>query len=251
MLDVVGALLLGAILVADLAVLIGLAAIRPVARFAAFVIAAAWTSLIVAIAALGGFAPAVTGPFPAPVIAFLVLMIGGLVAWIRWPAFRNAFLSLPLAGLVGINAFRIGGICFLILHDRGRLAAPFATSAGWGDIMTGLAAIPLAAMAASRGKLPRGLLTVWNAFGALDLIAAIILGALSAPGTPFRLFSEAPGTVVMGTLPWVAVPTLLVPLYLMTHLTIAARLRSAGTGRVTAPGQVDNRPQDRLTPRAA
>lgn len=249
MLDLIGALLLGAIWAADLTVLIGLAAIRPVARFVAFVIAAAWTSLIVAIAALNGFAPGVTGAFPSPVIAFLVLMIGGIVAWIAWPAFRNAFLSLPLAGLVGINAFRIGGICFLMLHHQGRLAAPFSTSAGWGDIITGLAAIPLAAIAAWRGNLPRGLLTVWNAFGALDLIVAIILGGLSAPGTPFRLFSEAPGTVVMGTLPWVLVPAVLVPLYLMTHLTIAARLRRAR--HVTAPGQVDNRPQDTLTRRAA
>ncbi|MFB3827206.1 MAG: hypothetical protein ACE15B_10575 [Bryobacteraceae bacterium] len=242
---------MGAICAAGLIVLIGLAAIRPVARFAAFVIAAAWTALIFGIAALGGFAPGVTGPFPGPVVAFLVLMIGGLVAWMAWPAFRNAFLSLPLAGLAGINAFRIGGICFLILHDRGRLAAPFAFSAGWGDIITGLAAIPLAGMAAWKGKLPRGLLTVWNVFGALDLIVAILLGALSAPGTPFRLFPQAPGTVVMGTLPWVVVPTLLVPLYLMSHLAIAVRLRSAGLGRATAPGQVDNRPQDTLTRMAA
>jgi hypothetical protein len=248
MLDIIGALLLGAICAADLIVLIGLAAIRPGAKVAAFAIAAAWTSLIVAIAALGGFAPGVTGPFPAPVIAFLVLIIGGLVAWIAWPAFRNALLSVPLAGLTGINIFRIGGIFFLILHVQGRLAAPFAISAGWGDIITGLAAIPLAVMAAWRGNLPRGPLTVWNAFGTLDLIAAIVLGGLSAEGTPFRVFSVAPGSTAMGTLPWAMVPALLVPLYLMTHLTIAARLRSAGTGRATAPGQVDN---DTLTRRAA
>jgi hypothetical protein len=251
MLDLVGALFLGAICVADVGILIGLARLRPVARLAAFVIAAAWTSLVFAIAALGGFASGITGPFPSPVIAFLVLMIAGLVAWFAWPSFRNALLGLPLAALVGINAFRIGGICFLILHDRGRLAAPFAISAGWGDIVTGLAAIPLAFLAATKGKLPRGLLTVWNAFGALDLIVAITLGGLSAPGTPFRVFTEAPGTIVMGTLPWVGVPTLLVPLYLMTHLTIAARLRAAGAGHATAPGQVDNQPQDALTRRAA
>jgi len=214
-------------------VLISLAAIRPVAKFAA----------------LGGFG--VTGPFAPPPIAFLILMTGGLVAWSVWPAFRNALLSLPLTGLIGINAFRIGGICFLILHDRGRLAAPFATSAGWGDIITGVAAVALAGMAAWKGKLPRGLLAVWNAFGALDLTVAIILGALSAPGTPFRLFTGAPGTVVMGTLPWVGVPALLVPLYLMTHLTIAARLRSVGTGHATMIGLVDNRPRGIVTRRAA
>ena len=192
MLDVIGALLLGGILVADVAVLIGLAAIRPAARLAAFAVAAAWTFLIFAIAALGGFAPGTTGKFPGPVIAFLVLMIGGLVAWFAWSTFRAAFLSVPLAALVGVNAFRIGGICFLALHNAGRLAAPFLTSAGWGDIITGLAAIPLAAMAALRGRLPRGVLTAWNIFGALDLIAAIVLGALSAD-TPFRVFPEACG----------------------------------------------------------
>jgi hypothetical protein len=65
-------------------------------------------------------------------------------------------------------------------------------SAGWGDIITGLAAIPLAAAAGGRGKLPRWLLTAWTAFGMLDLILAITLGALSAPGTPFRAFYRSP-----------------------------------------------------------
>ncbi len=226
-------------------VLIGLAAIRPAAKFAGFVIAALWTSVIFAIAALGGFATGVTGPFPTPVIAFLVLTIGGLVAFLRWPAFRNALLSVPLAGLIGINASRVVGVCFLILHGQGRLGAPFATSAGWGDIITGVAAIPLAVVAA-RGRLPRGVLIAWNAFGALDLIVAIMLGALSAPGTPFQLFMEAPGTAAMGVLPWVGIPTLLVPLYLMTHLAIAARLRSVDTVQVDKQSclitQTDSRP---------
>jgi hypothetical protein len=251
MFDVFGALLLGVICAADMTILISLAAIRPVVKFAAFIIAAAWTLLIFSIAALGGFASSATGPLPAPAIAFLILMFGGLLAWFAWPAFRDAMLSIPLAGLVGINAFRIGGICFLILHYRGRLAAPFATSAGWGDMIADLAAILLAGMAAWRGKLPKVLLAVWNAFGALDLIVAIILGVLSPPGTPFRVFTDAPGTVAMGTLAWVGVPTLLVPLYLMTHLTIAVRLRSVDAKHATTPGQVDNSPRRIATRRAA
>ena len=246
MLDLIGSLLMGVVCAVDVIVLISLAAIRPVARFAAFLIAAAWASVIFAIGAMGGFGPGVTGPFPTPVIAFLVLMIGGLIAFFEWPSFRNALLSLPLTALVGINACRIGGVGFLILHNQGRLAAPFATSAGWGDIITGLAAIPLAFMA-SRGKLSRGPLIIWNVFGALDLIVAIMLGALSAPGTPFQLFTEAPGTLAMGTLPWVVIPTLLVPLYLMTHLTVATRLRLRST--ITVPA--NNLPNDTLTNRAA
>ena len=54
-----------------------------------------------------------------------------------------------------------------------------------------------------------------------------MLAALSSPGTPFRLFTEGPGNVVMATLPWILIPTTLVPLWLLVHLTIAWRLRSA------------------------
>jgi hypothetical protein len=138
----------------------------------------------------------------------------------------------PLAALIGVNIFRIGGIFFLILHAQGRLASPFATSAGWGDILTGAFAIPLA-IAASQRSIPRAALIAWNAFGALDLLDAIVLGALSAP-TPFQVFTEAPGTLAMGTLPWVAVPALLVPVYLMTHLAIATRTRSAGMTNIAS-----------------
>ena len=241
MLDIVGALVLGAICTADIAVLIGLAVVRPAAKVVALIIAVAWISLIFAIGALGGFAAGVAGPFPTPVIPFLTLTIGGLVAWFAWPPFRSALRSIPLWALIGINAFRILGVFFLVLHDQGRLAAPFASSAGWGDIITGLAAIPLAAVAAWRGRVPRVLLAAWTAFGALDLIAAITFGALSAPGTPFRVFTESPGTVAMGTLPWVGIPAFLVPLYLMTLLTIAARLRTMAETPNKERGRYGNR----------
>lgn len=233
MLDVIGALVLGAIGMAFLVVLIGLAAIRPASKFIAFAIAVTWISLIVTIAALGGFATGVAGPFPAPVMAFLVLVIAGLTAWMAWPAFRRAVRSIPMVGLVGINGVRVAGVFFLILHAEGRLAAPFSTSAGWGDIIAGGIAIPLAALMAWKGTVPRWLVGSWNALGILDLITAIVLGALSAPGTPFRVFTEAPGTNAMGILPWVMIPAILVPLFLLTHLAIAVRLRAAHTEEIT------------------
>jgi hypothetical protein len=61
--------------------------------------------------------------------------------------------------------------------------------------------------------------------GRIFTVNAITLGALSAPGTPFRVFTEGPGTTAMNTLPWIMVPTMLVPLYLLIHFTIAAKLR--------------------------
>ena len=232
MLDVIGALVFGAICVAELVALIGSAAIRPAVKFVSFAAAAAWITLLVVIAAVGGFGPAVAGPVPAPVVPFLILVVGGLVAWFASPGFRNAFLSVPLVRLVGIHTVRVAGVFFLLLHAQGRLASPFAASAGWGDIIAGAGAIPLVALLAWKGTAPRWALRLWNAVGALDLITAVSLGALSAAGTPFRVFTEAPGTVAMGTLPWVLIPSALVPLFLMTHLAIAVRLRAPFTNEV-------------------
>jgi len=234
MMDVIAALTASAVLVIFLIMLIGTASLRPVARACAYGIAAGWVVLMIGIAASGGFAPGAIGPVPGPVLGFGAFVIAGLAAWFWWPAFRDTLLGLPLSGLIGLSAFRIGGVFFLILFAQGRLSAPFAQSAGWGDIITGLVAIPLAAMTAA-GTLPsRRLIAAWNAFGTLDLLAAILLGALSSPGTPFQVFTEGPGTAVMATLPWVIIPTILVPLWLLVHLTIATRLRTAPSQRPLA-----------------
>ena len=235
MLDVIAGIAFGAMFAADVTILVSFAAVSVTSKFAASASAAAWVAAIVAVAAMGGFRPGLLGPIPTPVLAFTALVFGSLVAWLSWPAFRDALLSVPLAALIGINGFRIGGVFFLLLFADGRLSAPFAPSAGWGDIITGIAAIPIAAIAASRRNVSRRILTAWNAFGALDLVVAVTLAFLSAPGTPFRVFTEGPGTVVMTTLPWILVATFLVPLYLLTHLTIAARLRLSRHANVAPP----------------
>jgi hypothetical protein len=194
-----------------------------------------WGGIILAIAALGGFAPGATGPVPAPVLAFvglLALLLGG---WFLVPQFRNILLSVPVPALIGLNAMRLGGVFFLVLYADGRLSAPFAPAAGWGDILVAGLVIPLAAMVTSRADERSVVLTLWNAHGAIDLMVAGSLGLLSAPGTPFRVFTEGPGTLAMTTMPWIMVPTMLVPLYLLIHLTIAAKLRSfQGTTRAIA-----------------
>lgn len=238
MLDVIAAFGFGAMVAADVAIVVSLAAVSLRSKIVASATAAVWVAAMVAIAAMGGFRPGVLGAIPTPVVAFTTVVLGSLVAWLAWPPFRNALLSIPLGALVGVNAFRIGGVFFLLLFADGRLSAPFAPSAGWGDIITGIAAIPVAAVAASRQNVSRRLLAAWNAFGAVDLVVAVMLAFLSAPGTPYRVFTEGPGTVVMATVPWILAATFLVPLYLLTHFTIAVRLRRSPYPNVVRPGAV-------------
>ena len=76
----------------------------------------------------------------------------------------------------------------------------------------------------------RGLLLAWNAFGTLDLIVAVALGVISAPGSPLQLFGGAIGSAAIWTLPWSNIPTLLVPFYLITHGIIFAKLARANQG---------------------
>jgi hypothetical protein len=227
MLDMIGAISGTAVYAAMVGVLVGFSAASAAQTLAALVAAAAWGGAVVALAALGGFAPGATGPVPALAFALagsLGLLLGG---WFLLPRFRSALLAVPLPVLVALNAPRVGGLFFLMLAADGRLSAPFAPSAGWGDIITGSLAIPLAVMAWRASERVATPLALWNAFGALDLIVAIALGLLSAPGTPFRIFTEGPGAFAMAELPWVMIPAMCVPLYLLIHLAIATKLRSS------------------------
>lgn len=230
MIDILGAVFGTAVYSAQVGILAGLSPARGTTKLAAVAAAAAWGAIIVAVAALGGFAPAVTGPVPAPVLAFvlcLALLFGG---WFYLPRFRNALLSVPLPALVALNVARLGGVFFLLLAARGRLSTSFASPAGLGDILVGALAIPLA-LAAARGVARPGWVRAWNTLGALDLIVAISAGLLSAPGTPFRVFTDGPGTLAMTELPWILVPAVIVPLYLLIHLAIAVKVRAPESAR--------------------
>jgi len=58
--------------------------------------------------------------------------------------------------------------------------------------------------------------------------AAVTLGVGSAPDSLLRFLLETPASSPMGTLPWLLVPTFLVPLYLLTHLAVFGRLAALG-----------------------
>jgi hypothetical protein len=231
MMDIIAAFIFGVMFAINVAVLVGLAKISVRTKLKAIGLSAVWASAVMTIAALGGFAPGSVGRFPAPVLAFAVLVASGAIGWMFSAAFRNALQSIPVAALIGVNAFRIAGVFFVLLTSQGRLSEPFGPVAGWGDIIAGLVAIPLAVWLATGKSVSGWALAAWNAFGALDLVVALSLAFLSAPGSPFQIFKDGNGTEVLTHAPWIAAATMLVPLYLFTHLTIASQLRSSAEER--------------------
>jgi hypothetical protein len=226
MLDVIGAIVITGLSVTVAAVLVGFSPATAKTKFAVLAAATTWLAIVAAVAVSGGLKPGSLGPVPANLLPFGGLLALLFASWLLVPGVRDALLSVPLAALVGLNAGRVAGIFFLLLYSQDRLSAPFAPAAGLGDIAAGAAAIPLAAMLALGFKPRRAWIHLWNAFGALDLVVAVSLALLSAPGTPFRLFTDGPGTEAMTTLPWAFVPAALVPVFLLIHLTIAAKLRT-------------------------
>jgi hypothetical protein len=190
MLDILGAITVTAIYAAIVGVLIGFAPVRGSTRLVLLAAAAAWAALIAAAAALGGLAPGTTSPLPATLLPFTSILVGPFGSWVAFPRFRATLLSVTLEALIGLNASRLAGFFFLLLAVAGRLSAPFAPTAAWGDMTAAVAAVPPAAVTANGGGQRggwRAALGLWNFFGAVDLIVAVSLGVLSAPGTPFRV----------------------------------------------------------------
>jgi hypothetical protein len=203
--------------------------------------AGAWAGLAAAVAGAGKLAnPATTllmFTFPLATVAGLALLS---------PTARTKLQALPLPLLIGLNLIRVGGVLFVLLAFAGRLAGPFPYFAGIGDILTGASAIPVAWLATKGSPNHNRLIATWNAFGAVDLIAAVALGTTSRNGSPLQLIHAGVGTAAMTALPWALVPTVLVPFFLIAHSIVFSELRARVTDETAARSNLTQR----LEPRA-
>ena len=189
----------------------------------------AWFVVVVILAATralyyeGGLGAPGLGVAVALPIAVLCIVVA------RTQALREEFHRVPLWLLVGVHVVRMLGIIFIILYTAGRLPAPFASAAGWGDIFVGATALPVAWFAYRRPTNVRSMIWIWNVIGIADLINAVGLGVISSPG-PQRLIFAEPSSAIMATLPWLLIPGFLVPLLFAVHIGIFIRLAKHNAG---------------------
>jgi hypothetical protein len=203
---------------------------------------AGWFVLVLAAGATGALARPIGPGIPAIGVAVLlpILLLSLLVLGTAYG--RDLVRRVPLTSLVGVHGIRVLGITFVLLYLAKRLPAPFAPVAGWGDVAVGVLAIPLALLLAGGATVPKGWIALWNTLGLADLVAAITLGATSAPG-PLRLFHGEPSSAIMTTLPWLLIPGFLVPLLAFLHLCTFYRLR-----RIPLEERAKNLPAMRVAP---
>lgn len=189
-----------------------------------------WLALILVLGARGAFVTP-TGAPPLALLIGLVVPLGlFLLGYWASPSLREFVLSADLRLIVGMQAWRWAGFGFLTLYTYRVLPGIFAWPAGLGDMAIGLTApLILAALLRRPGFAAGNRFVAWNISGILDLAVAVSLGALVPILAPNLYRTGSPAA--MTQLPLVLIPTYLVPMFLILHLTAlfqTRRLRRLG-----------------------
>lgn len=125
---------------------------------------------------------------------FIALFIP--LAFISWliltPQISAILAKVRLEHLVLIGVYRVAGAIFLYVYFvENTLSAGFALNAGWGDILTGVLALPVSYLVWKSSPFSSIAVVVWSLIGIGDLIlapaSAIIFGAQDLTLFPLSL----------------------------------------------------------------
>lgn len=181
-----------------------------------------WLLLAFTLSARGFFS---RGPADlVPRIAYSIIPLAiAYLAFLTMPSARRVVSEIPLHWMIGLQLYRAAGVVFLAEWILGALPGAFALPAGIGDVAIGLTA-PFVASLVKRGSPnARSAAILWNALGIADLVVAVTMGVLTAPGPLHRLALDAPN-VAITMMPLVLVPTIAVPFSLLLHFLGLHRL---------------------------
>jgi hypothetical protein len=186
--------------------------------------AAMWLALTWLVAASGLLARFDLRPPPFVLVPLSVLTLAVLMSWS--PFGTRLIAGLPLAALVGLQAFRLP--LELLMHRayvEGVMPVQMSYSGRNLDILAGLTAIPVA-WALHRGIAGRRLALIWNVFGALLLLNIIAVAALSTP--VFAAFGPDAVNTFVAYPPFIWLPAVMVLIAITGHLLIARAVAARG-----------------------
>ena len=140
---------------------------------------------------------------------FLGLVVWGMiVVWYVWPALRDRPRTEALRPVLLLHAFRFVGLAFLVPGVVSPdLPAAFAEPAAYGDLATSMLALLAIATLGSRAG--TAIVWVFNSVGTVDLLNAFYQGDRLGVGMTPGLQGAA-----------YFIPTVLVPLLLVTHALV-------------------------------
>jgi hypothetical protein len=210
-----------AVFVLQVVVLAGVLAARlpPVAT----AVVGGWLAFTAGLAWSGALLRAGTIPLYFPLLLLTPIVAG--ILFLRSSPGEEVLARLPPASPVVMQSFRI--VMELILWAlavQGRVPYLITFEGRNVDILIGLTAWAVARYCFVLRTWPARVATLWNVAGLLILANVVFHAYLSAP-TALRIFFTHPPTAFIGTLPYVWLPTFLVPLAVWLH---AASLMKKG-----------------------
>jgi hypothetical protein len=184
-------------------------------------LAAGWCALQAALAASGVLARFDARPPPLALFVAAVFVGGIGLGASRFAA--PLVRALPLAGLVGFQAFRLP--LELVMNEAGRAGVmpTLLSFSGWNfDVLTGTLALPVAALVAA-GRAPRWLVYAWSALGLAALAMIAVIAVVTAPF--IQAFGPEQSNDWVAYLPFVFLPGVMVVAALCGHVLVLRRLR--------------------------
>jgi hypothetical protein len=184
-----------------------------------------WLAGIWSLAANGVFQtiPGVARLPRLPIAIFAPVIIG-LFLLLRSKSIAAFLDATPASWLIAVQVYRIFGGIFLVNWANGTAPGVFAWPAGIGDMLTGIMALPVALLLASRDPRGRSAAMAWNVFGLLDFAIAITMGTLSTPG-PLQVFGLDIPAALAGAYPIVLIPAFAVPSSILLHALSIRQLK--------------------------
>jgi hypothetical protein len=167
-----------------------------------------------------------TGASPLPVLplaVFLPVIIGAPLLLLS-KRVGQVLDAMPVTWLIALQVYRVFGSWALAAWLQGVLPGVFALPAGMGDVLTGLFAVPAAIAVATGTAQGRRAAIAWNILGLADLVVAITMGMITAPGR-FQLIVPNVPSIGAGAYPGVLTPAFVVPASILLHALSLRQLR--------------------------
>ncbi|MBV9457476.1 MAG: MFS transporter, partial [Bradyrhizobium sp.] len=173
-----------------------------------------WFALAWSGAINGVFRTGVTRLPALPSAIFLPVIIG-VPLLLTSKRIGHVLDAMPRGWLIALQLYRIFGIWAVAAGLRGVQPGILSWPAGFGDVLTGLFALP-AAIAVTSGTVEgRWAAIIWNIFGLADFVLAITLGLITFPGRFQLIIPEI--SFAAGIYPDVLTPAFVVPSSILLH----------------------------------
>lgn len=130
--------------------------------------------------------------------------------------FKTLLRSITLESLIAVHIFRVLGVFFILLYCYHLLPMKFAFFAGWGDVITAIAALPVARMAAKKKPGWKIAVYIWNIFGIMDIIDLLAVAVTTGANGNLR---------EMAVFPFVWFPAFAPATILFLHTIVFRKLR--------------------------